>query len=85
MTERGRACEELSLRGRLTPKEKEVLSLLSEGRTVKSISERLVVSENTTKSHVKSIYQKLDVHSRSEILGLIDGICEQSCRDDDAF
>lgn len=81
-SDRSAACEKLSSRGRLTPKEAEVLVLLSEGRTVRSISERLVVSENTTKSHIKSIYQKLDVHSRSEILELIDKACDREGKTD---
>ena len=32
----------------------------------------LVVSENTVKYHIKSIYQKLDVHSRDEVIDLIE-------------
>ncbi|OUO87990.1 helix-turn-helix transcriptional regulator [Gordonibacter sp. An230] len=56
----------------LTPRESEILRHLGQGRTVRSISERLVVSENTVKYHVKSIYQKLDVHSRDEVVDLIE-------------
>lgn len=74
-SDRNAACERLACRNRLTPKEAEVLALLAQGRTVRSISERLVVSENTTKSHIKSIYQKLGVHSRSEVLELVDEAC----------
>ena len=35
------------------------------------ISEKLFVSENTVKSHVKSIYQKLGIHVRSELIDLV--------------
>ena len=40
-------------------------------RTMAAIAERLVISENTVRSHSKHIYAKLDVHSKQEILGLI--------------
>ena len=43
-----------------------------QGRTARAISEKLVVSENTVKYHIKSIYQKLDVHSRDEVIDLIE-------------
>ena len=36
-----------------------------------AIAERLVISENTVRSHSKHIYAKLDVHSKQEILDLI--------------
>ena len=36
-----------------------------------AISERLFVSENTVKSHVKRIYQKLDIHTRGELIDLV--------------
>jgi RNA polymerase sigma factor (sigma-70 family) len=49
----------------LTPREREVLELLTEGLTNKEIAERLVITTNTVKRHLKSIYRKLDVHTRS--------------------
>lgn len=55
-----------------TPREAEILVHLGQGRTARAISERLVVSENTVKYHIKSIYQKLDVHSRDEVIDLIE-------------
>ena len=56
----------------LTPRESEILVHLGQGRTARAISEKLVVSENTVKYHIKSIYQKLDVHSRDEVIDLIE-------------
>jgi DNA-binding NarL/FixJ family response regulator len=49
----------------LTPREREVLELLAQGMTNKEIAERLVITTNTVKRHLKSIFGKLDVHTRS--------------------
>ena len=45
--------------------------MLAQGCTVHDASELLGVSENTVKSHVKSIYQKLGIHTRSEPIALM--------------
>ena len=54
----------------LTPRETEVARYLARGYSQKKISEMLVVSDGTTQSHIKSIYRKLDVHSRQELIDL---------------
>lgn len=56
----------------LTPREAEVLMQLAGGRTIAGIAHELSVSENTVKYHVKSIYQKLGVHSRNEVIALLE-------------
>ena len=65
-------CQMLTREHGLTPREAEILVHLGQGRTTRAISEKLVVSENTVKYHIKSIYQKLDVHSRDEVIDLIE-------------
>lgn len=50
----------------LTPRELEVLGLLPSRLTLQEIAERLFVSNNTVKSHVKNIYVKLHVTNRDE-------------------
>ena len=55
----------------LTEREADVLGLLYAGRSVPYISERLVVSQNTVKTHVRHIYAKLDVHGRQELLDVL--------------
>ncbi|HKY31108.1 MAG TPA: LuxR C-terminal-related transcriptional regulator [Candidatus Polarisedimenticolia bacterium] len=50
----------------LTPREREVLSLLAEGLTNAGIAARLRVSLNTVASHLKSVYPKLGVRGRAQ-------------------
>jgi DNA-binding NarL/FixJ family response regulator len=45
----------------LTPREREVLGLMAEGRSNPGIAERLGVSERAVKKHITSIFEKLDV------------------------
>ncbi|GCF08393.1 LuxR C-terminal-related transcriptional regulator [Dictyobacter arantiisoli] len=52
----------------LSPQERRVLRLLAEHRTNAEIAEALVVSINTVRTQVQSIYSKLGVHKRSESL-----------------
>ena len=49
----------------LTTRELEVLGLLVTGLTNKEIAEALVISDNTVKRHLKAIFVKLDVNTRS--------------------
>jgi DNA-binding CsgD family transcriptional regulator len=65
-------CLELGEAAGFTRREFDVLSLVGRGRSVPSTSKALFVSENTVKSHLKSIYQKLDVHSKQELMELIE-------------
>jgi RNA polymerase sigma factor (sigma-70 family) len=49
----------------LTEREREVLDLLAQGMTNKEIAETLYISANTVKRHLKAIFEKLDIHTRS--------------------
>ncbi|MBN1180106.1 MAG: tetratricopeptide repeat protein, partial [Anaerolineae bacterium] len=51
----------------LSEREREVLRLLAAGMSSTEIAEHLVVSVNTVRTHVKSIYAKLGVHRRLEV------------------
>jgi DNA-binding NarL/FixJ family response regulator len=50
----------------LTPREREVLELMAEGRSNRAIAERLVVTERAVEKHVTSIFSKLALPSSSE-------------------
>lgn len=54
----------------LTRRELEVLAALAAGRTNKEIAADLTLSANTVKFHVKNLFQKLDVHNRSQAIAL---------------
>jgi DNA-binding NarL/FixJ family response regulator len=47
--------------GELTPREREVLGLMAEGRSNQGIAERLVVTERAVEKHVTSIFSKLNL------------------------
>ena len=49
----------------LTGREREVFDLLAKGLTNKEIAETLVITNNTVKRHLKAIFEKLEVHTRS--------------------
>ena len=52
----------------LTAREREVFELMLRGRDAKSIGEALVISDNTAKAHIRSIYAKTGVHTRQEFI-----------------
>lgn len=54
----------------LTPRERQVLGALIEGRTVRAISQESVVSEATVRTQVKSILNKLEVSSQLAAVGM---------------
>ena len=49
----------------LTPRQREILPLLADGLPNKLISRRLGLSEDTIKTHLKALYQELNVHTRT--------------------
>lgn len=51
----------------ITEREKEILALLIKGLSYKEIAAKIFVSIETLNTHVKNIYRKLNVHSRSEL------------------
>lgn len=55
---------------RLTPREEEVLRLLTQGLTNEQISKRLFIAQSTAKVHVHNILRKLGAKSRVELLAM---------------
>ena len=80
----GSSAEESSMKGRqqvlLSSREEQVLRLVAKGLTNKEIARQLTVSQNTVKTHVTSLFNKLGVDSRAHAVavaanvGLLDGI-----------
>jgi LuxR family transcriptional regulator, maltose regulon positive regulatory protein len=54
----------------LTPREREVLSLVADGASNRDIAETLFISERTVKSHMTAILRKLDATSRTQAVAL---------------
>lgn len=52
----------------LSPREKEVLDLVSQGLTNKEVAGNLYISENTVKYHMKNILDKLHLRNRSQVI-----------------
>ena len=66
------ACDLLAVEYFLTAREKDVFLLLAQGRNRKAISEKLVLSENTIKTHASNIYSKLGVHNQQELIDAVE-------------
>jgi len=54
------------MQDRFTLREIEILRLIAEGLTNREVGEQLCLSENTVKTYLQELYQKLDAHSRIE-------------------
>lgn len=65
----------------LSARETEVLKLLSEGHTKKKISSLLYVSLNSVQTYSKSLYLKLGVHKRQEVVDLVKSRADSSSGD----
>lgn len=50
----------------LTQREKEIVGQLCQGASNKEIAQRLSISQNTVKSHLRSIFEKLNVSDRTQ-------------------
>ena len=55
----------------LTNREAEVALLLAEGRNIPYIQNRLSISQGTAQTHARHIYQKMDIHSKQELIDLV--------------
>lgn len=60
-----------------SPREFDVIVLTYRGYSARKIAETLLVSESTVKTHISHAYRKLDIHSKQELIALVD-----SYRDD---
>lgn len=60
--------KEIGLSANLTFREKEIVALVEKGLSYKQMSEQLYVTTYTINYHLKNIYKKLNIHSKSELL-----------------
>jgi DNA-binding CsgD family transcriptional regulator len=58
----------------ISEKESEVIYLYTQGRSVRSISSKLYVSESTVRTYIQRVYAKLDIHNRQSLLDILDGV-----------
>lgn len=66
------ACSEIAQAGGLSAREAEVFSYLAQGRSQPYIQDMLTLSKNTVATHARHIYQKLGVHSKQELIDLVE-------------
>jgi DNA-binding CsgD family transcriptional regulator len=59
---------EVSMLAGLSERENEIVLLLLKGYTYKLIASELYISESTVKTHIQSIYSKLNIHNRTELI-----------------
>ncbi len=57
-----------NLNSPLTKRERQILQLMSKGWTYSQIAEELAISKETSKTHIRNIYVKLEVNSKSEAI-----------------
>jgi DNA-binding CsgD family transcriptional regulator len=62
----------LSKRYFLTEREIEVVRLLTQGRSRADIGKKLYITENTVRTHLKSVYGKLGIHSKQGLIDLLE-------------
>ncbi len=60
--------EEVQSDSPLSPRESEILTLLSEGFANKEIAYQLSISERTVQFHIKSLFEKLNATSRTDVV-----------------
>jgi DNA-binding CsgD family transcriptional regulator len=65
-------CETLAQNYGLSQRESVIMSFIGRGYSPAFIAKKLFLSDSTVRTHVKSIYRKLNVHSRQELLVLVD-------------
>ena len=64
-------CDEVAQQFKLSARESEILHLLAYGHTADSIAKKLVISPYTVNTHIRHIYEKMQIHKRAELLNYI--------------
>lgn len=61
----------------LTSQEEQVMVLCAKGKNAQRVADEMVITVNTAKSHLRSIYAKVSVHSQQELIALVDDKVEE--------
>lgn len=64
-------CAEAAAEFGLSAREAEILLLIARGHTTNSMAEKLVISPHTVNTHIRHIYDKMQIHKRSELLNYL--------------
>jgi DNA-binding CsgD family transcriptional regulator len=64
--------KKLAKNARLSKREAEVLVILAKGRSITFVADELYIAKSTATTHARSIYRKLGVHNRQELLDCIE-------------
>jgi DNA-binding CsgD family transcriptional regulator len=64
-------CRELAIAKGLTRREREVLLLLAQGRSLPVVQRELTLANGTVRTHTRHIYEKIGVHTRQELLDIL--------------
>ncbi|MGV8082770.1 MAG: response regulator transcription factor [Coriobacteriia bacterium] len=69
---RARAVREIAKAHKLSQRETEIFAILAEGRTQAYVQETLRIAPSTASTHIHHIHRKLNIHSRDELLDLLE-------------
>lgn len=64
-------CDEVAKEFSLSARESEILILIARGYTTNNIADKLVISPYTVNTHIRHIYEKMQIHKRSELLNYL--------------
>ena len=65
------ACASVAERFDMTARECEVMAFLGRGYTRAAISEKLVIADGTTRTHIRNIHQKMMIHKNDELIDIL--------------
>jgi DNA-binding CsgD family transcriptional regulator len=69
-----RQCHETARQYALSSREEEVLAYLVRGKSAKTIADNTYISYNTIKTHMSHIYHKMNIHSREEMIQIVESV-----------
>ncbi|OUO90351.1 helix-turn-helix transcriptional regulator [Gordonibacter sp. An230] len=64
-------CAEVASEFSLSTREREILELIARGYTTNNMAQKLVISPYTVNTHIRHIYEKMQIHKRSELLNYL--------------